>query len=425
VHPENRLHDRVLDRRVDAGEGLVHQEQAYRVHHEAARDLQQHALAARQLLGRRVPVDVERDELEQASRSIADLAHRAMPPAAQLGQRREQDVLEHGHAPEELRRLEGPRDAARGDLVRPQPIDPFAGEPDLAGVRAIEAGEQIHRRRLARAVGADEAPHLARANGKREIVHRDQAAESLGEALRLEQPPVRNLLGARPIRDRHGGGSGGHAGRGGRAAASPAWTMLTSDTMSNTARPVSRWMSAVYGGMLVHSSTIAPTSGCSVTRRRATRTCSSRATSTSSTISLPRSTRVNSFSVSIPATASGMSPPMPAPSRYSRVSEPAFTVMMPTRRPDGSSRWTSGTSRRLEVKTGTATELASSRWNLTRNPQLVVIAPTPSASSRRAPSTNAGSRPAAPRRTTRSGSAPATRSYRTGNGKLAALPISP
>ena len=55
------------------------------------------------------------------------------------------------------------------------------------------------------------------------------------------------------------------------------------------------------------------------------------------------------------------------------MSEPALTVMTPTRFPRGSSRCTSGTMRRLEVNTGTATELAISRWYFTRNPQFVVI----------------------------------------------------
>ena len=118
---------------------------------------------------------------------------------------------------------------------------------------------------------------------------------------------------------------------------------------------------------------------------------------------------MNSFSVSMPATAIGMSFPIPAPSRCSGPSVAALTVMMPTRRPRGSIRWTSGTRSKLEVKTGTFTAAARSRWNLMRNPQLVVIAPTPSRSSWRAPSTKAGSNPSAPRRTTRSGPAPGTR----------------
>src|SRR5881396_1039278 len=123
--------------------------------------------------------------------------------------------------------------------------------------------------------------------------------------------------------------------------------------------------------MFVHSSTSAPMSGCSLTSRRATRTCSSRAASTSSSSSSPSSTRVNSFSVSIPTTAIGISLPIPAPRRCSGPSVPAFTVMTPTRRPAGRSRCTSGTKRRLEVKTGTRTAAASSCWYFTRKPQLV------------------------------------------------------
>src|SRR5207245_877780 len=110
----------------------------------------------------------------------------------------------------------------------------------------------------------------------------------------------------------HAGHEGCHAARrqalrGGWPAPSASWPMVTSGTMSKTGRPVSRWMSAVYGGMLVHSSTMAPTSGWSATSRRATRTCSSRARSTSSSSSLSSSARVNSFSVSMPTTASGTS----------------------------------------------------------------------------------------------------------------------
>src|SRR3989442_1467632 len=81
--------------------------------------------------------------------------------------------------------------------------------------------------------------------------------------------------------------------------------------------------------MLVHSRTMAPTSGCWVTRRRATRRCSSRAASTSSSSSSPRSTRVNSFSVSSPATTIGMSRVIPAPSRCSGVRVAAVTVRIP------------------------------------------------------------------------------------------------
>src|SRR4029453_7379411 len=124
---------------------------------------------------------VQGDEVEEPARAAADLGPRAVPAAVELGQSRQQDVLEHGHVAEELRRLERPRDAPRGDLVRPQSIDALAPQPDLARVGAIEAREQIDRRCLARAVGADEPATLSGTEAERQIVYRHQPAEPLRE----------------------------------------------------------------------------------------------------------------------------------------------------------------------------------------------------------------------------------------------------
>jgi len=72
-------------------------------------------------------------------------------------------------------------------------------------------------------------------------------------------------------------------------------------------------------------------------------------------------------------------------------------------------RCTSGTSIKLEVKTGTETAAATSPWNMARKPQLVVMARAPSRSRARAPSMNDGSSSRRPWRTTRSDEAPGTR----------------
>ena len=139
---------------------------------------------------------------------------------------------------------------------------------------------------------------------------------------------------------------------------------------------------------------------------------------------------MNSFSVSSPATTTGTSGAIPAPAMCSAFSAEAFTVRMPTARPAGSMRCTSGTSMRLEVNTGMETAAAISGWNLARKPQLVVTARTPSRSRKR----ELGEEPAVggdrahalpleearaldeggsssrwPWRTTRSGEAPVTR----------------
>ena len=71
----------------------------------------------------------------------------------------------------------------------------------------------------------------------------------------------------------HAGG-GDQAGRGARPWRTASCTMRTRVVMSKTGRPVAAWISARYGGMFVHSSTIAPISGCASTIRRATVTFS-------------------------------------------------------------------------------------------------------------------------------------------------------
>src|SRR2546427_6616252 len=85
----------------------------------------------------------------------------ALPISGERGKRRDQYILEDGHVPEELGDLKRPRDAARGDLVRAQAVHPLPLEPDLAGVGTVEAGEQVDRRRLARAVRTDHPANLA------------------------------------------------------------------------------------------------------------------------------------------------------------------------------------------------------------------------------------------------------------------------
>src|SRR4029453_3722851 len=133
----------------------------------------------------------QRDGVEQPPRSVAHLGHRATVSAILRRQGRQENVLERRHAPEELGSLKRPGDAARGDLMRPQTIDALPPQPDLARVGVIQAREQVYRRRLARAVGADEAADLAGAQGEWKVVHRHQPAEPLRETARLDEPSVR------------------------------------------------------------------------------------------------------------------------------------------------------------------------------------------------------------------------------------------
>ena len=104
---------------------------------------------------------------------------------------------------------------------------------------------------------------------------------------------------------------------------------------------------------------------------------SAAASATSMSCFSPRtSTRKNSRPSSVPT--NGVSGGTPAAARWRGVSDPADTVMMPTRLPGGSIACTQGTWISALVATGTRTCAASSAWNSDRKPQLVVIASAPS-----------------------------------------------
>src|SRR6185503_289115 len=57
------------------------------------------------------------------------------------------------------------------------------GNGDAAACRRDDPGERAERRRLPRTIRSDKAEHLARANGKREILDRDEVAVQLGEGV--------------------------------------------------------------------------------------------------------------------------------------------------------------------------------------------------------------------------------------------------
>jgi hypothetical protein len=135
------------------------------------------------------------------------------------------------------------------------------------------------------------------------------------------------------------------------------------------------------------------------------------------------STRKNSLPFSVPAT--GVSTGTPAPARCAGVRVEPHTVTRPTRLPGGSSACTHGTCIIDEVATGTPSSPASSFWNRARKPQLVVIASAPWLTRSFAAAMKSGSSPRAPCSTTFSGLAPGTTRYRTGNGQVVALPMSP
>ena len=65
--------------------------------------------------------------------------------------------------------------------------DFFAEQTDRTGIGCQIVGDQVEKRRLAGAVGADDQPALALRNFERDAVYRRQAAEYLAQAADLQR----------------------------------------------------------------------------------------------------------------------------------------------------------------------------------------------------------------------------------------------
>ncbi len=113
----------------------------------------------------------------------------------------------HRHGAEQAEILEGAADAERGDAVARRLEQRAPLEADRAAVEAIEPGQAVEQRRLAGAVGPDQAEDLAGRDVERDAVERDDAAEALWIRRRYaEKRPgnagLRNGLKRRPHRTR-------------------------------------------------------------------------------------------------------------------------------------------------------------------------------------------------------------------------------
>ena len=145
--------------RIERAERLVHQHHR-RVGRERACEADALALAARDL--RRVAGAVvlrrQVDEVEQLVDAGGDLLLR---PAEQL--RHGGDVLGDGHVREEADLLDHVADAA-AELGLVESVDALPVDPHVARGELDEPVDELHRRRLAAAGGADEAADVAGRN---------------------------------------------------------------------------------------------------------------------------------------------------------------------------------------------------------------------------------------------------------------------
>ena len=148
-----------------------------RVDRHGARDRDQMLVGDAEVAQPRVGVDMAGMHRVEHLARIG--AHGLPVDGAEARARRmaEKDVLGDRQIVEQHGFLMDRGDAVLEGLVRAGERDRLAADADLAGVRLVDAGEDLHQRRLAGAVLADQRGHLARIERQADIVQRAHARE--------------------------------------------------------------------------------------------------------------------------------------------------------------------------------------------------------------------------------------------------------
>ena len=114
----------------------------------------------------------------------------------------EKDVRRDAQLRDEVELLVDDGDARRLGVAHACEADRLAGDPDLAVIGRVDAGEDLHQRRLAGAVLAHQSVDLAAAQVEIHPAQGRHAGEALGDARRLEEQGMRFLRprpsGSRP-----------------------------------------------------------------------------------------------------------------------------------------------------------------------------------------------------------------------------------
>ena len=149
----------------EPGKGFVEQQQ-FRLGRKRARDLEPAQVAVWQDVDQELRLVAEADLVEpcaaRASRGLSGVAH----PRCEAG---DLHVLQHGHAHERARELEGARQAAVDDPVGAAGrASDWPSRSHAAGIRRNEPGEQVEQRGLAGAVRAEHAGDRAAARNAKD-----------------------------------------------------------------------------------------------------------------------------------------------------------------------------------------------------------------------------------------------------------------
>jgi hypothetical protein len=163
--------------------GLV-QDQDLGVSVERLHDLDPLLHADRDLLHPRVGVDGEAEAVRDVEDALSGRRQVEERPAGRLGG--EHDVLGDRHHRDQHEVLVHHADAGLDRVLGGRDPHRLAVHPDLAGVGLVEPVEDVHQRRLARPVLAQQGVHLAGCELEVDRVVGHQAAEALGDSAQFQ-----------------------------------------------------------------------------------------------------------------------------------------------------------------------------------------------------------------------------------------------
>ena len=169
-----------------AGSRLIQQQQRG-VRGERAGDLEEAALAVGEVTRQARGEILQADQREQFLRTVMPAGEAAQARGAQrFWPRGEQDVVEACLLRQHAAFLECARNSEARAAMRGQPVDACSGEADFAGIGALPAGDQVEQRRLAGAVGADQADDAGTVQRERNAVNGADTAEGAADILQFK-----------------------------------------------------------------------------------------------------------------------------------------------------------------------------------------------------------------------------------------------
>ena len=178
---------------------LVHHDHA-RIERERLCDLDELLLRDRQAAGDAVGVEANPEPLEDR---VGLLAHGTAVDAPAGAERlaADEDVLDDGEVGEERRLLVDHGDPGVAGICGPvhRDLDPVDEQPPA--VRRVHGGEDLHERRLAGTVLADEGVRLAGVEVDRDVLERMDRSERLRDVLEREDRGARRRR--RPVHRAH------------------------------------------------------------------------------------------------------------------------------------------------------------------------------------------------------------------------------